>query len=97
VPFVFPQTLNFAIASETLGALSANAPLLQNISNERIRDELIKIILSDNPAVGIDMLQKAGLLHFIAPEFEEGIGCEQKGAHIYDVIQSFITRFAAFG
>ncbi len=81
----FSTTLNFAIASETLGALSANAPLLQNISNERIRDELIKIILSDNPAVGIDMLQKAGLLHFIAPEFEEGIGCEQKGAHIYDV------------
>lgn len=81
----FSTSLNFAIATETLSALTAKSSLLQNISAERIRDELIKIILSDNPAFGIDTLQKTGLLHFIAPEFEEGIGCEQKGAHIYDV------------
>lgn len=81
----FSTTLNFAIASETLAGLTAKAALLQQVSGERIRDELIKIVLSDNPAAGIDMLQKTGLLHFIAPEFEEGIGCEQKGAHIYDV------------
>ena len=81
----FSTTLNFAISHETLEALSAKATLLQKISNERIRDEFIKIILSDSPAAGIDMLQKTGLLHFIAPEFEEGIDCEQKGAHIYDV------------
>jgi tRNA nucleotidyltransferase (CCA-adding enzyme) len=81
----FSTTLSFAIAKETLDALIAKSVLLQNISNERIHDELIKIILSDSPAQGIDTLQKTGLLHFIAPEFEDGIGCEQKGAHIYDV------------
>lgn len=81
----FSTTLNFAIASETLSALATKATLLQHVSAERIRDELIKIILSDSPAYGIDTLQKTGLLHFIAPEFEDGIGCEQKGAHIYDV------------
>jgi tRNA nucleotidyltransferase (CCA-adding enzyme) len=81
----FSTVLNFAIATETLNALTAKSSLLQNISAERIRDELIKIVNSDSPALGIDTLQKTGLLHFIAPEFEEGIGCEQKGAHIYDV------------
>jgi tRNA nucleotidyltransferase (CCA-adding enzyme) len=81
----FSTTLNFAIASETLEALASQSKLLANISQERIRDEFIKIILSDSPAAGIDLLQKTGLLHYIAPEFEEGIGCEQKGAHIYDV------------
>jgi tRNA nucleotidyltransferase (CCA-adding enzyme) len=81
----FSTVLNFAIATETLSALTAKSSLLQNISAERIRDELIKIVNSDSPALGIDTLQKTGLLHFIAPEFEEGIGCEQKGAHIYDV------------
>jgi tRNA nucleotidyltransferase (CCA-adding enzyme) len=81
----FSTTLNFALASETLSAIADKSALLSNISGERIRDELVRIILSDSPAAGIDLLQKTGLLHFIAPEFEEGIGCEQKGAHIYDV------------
>jgi putative nucleotidyltransferase with HDIG domain len=81
----FSTTLNFAIASETLTALTAQSSLLARISQERIRDEFIKIILSEQPAVGIDLLQKTGMLHIIAPEFEEGIGCEQKGAHLYDV------------
>jgi tRNA nucleotidyltransferase (CCA-adding enzyme) len=81
----FSTTLTFAIAQETFAAIISKAKLLEKISQERIRDECIKIILSDSPAAGIDLLQKTGLLHYIAPEFEEGIGCEQKGAHIYDV------------
>lgn len=81
----FSTTLDFAIASETLSALTAQSSLLSNISQERIRDEFIKIINSQHPAAGIDLLQKKGLLHIIAPEFEDGIGCDQKGAHLYDV------------
>ncbi|MDB5254708.1 MAG: polynucleotide adenylyltransferase [Candidatus Nomurabacteria bacterium] len=81
----FSTTLHFAIATETLAALTAKSSLLARISQERIRDEFLKIIQSDQPALGIDLLQKTGLLHIIAPEFEEGIGCEQKGAHLYDV------------
>ena len=41
--------------------------------------------MSENPAVGIVMLQRFGLLKYIIPELEEGIGCEQLGEHIYDV------------
>jgi tRNA nucleotidyltransferase (CCA-adding enzyme) len=81
----FSTTLGFDIETETLGALTAKSSLLAKISQERIRDEFLKIIKSDQPAYGVDLLQKTGLLHFIAPEFEEGIGCEQKGAHLYDV------------
>jgi tRNA nucleotidyltransferase (CCA-adding enzyme) len=81
----FSTTLTFAIAQETFEAIISKATLLEKISQERIRDEFIKIILSDSPAAGIDLLQKTGLLHYIAHEFEEGMGCEQKGAHIYDV------------
>jgi tRNA nucleotidyltransferase (CCA-adding enzyme) len=81
----FSTTLNFAIADETMKGIVAKAPLLANISHERIRDEFAKIILSDSPAAGIEMLQKTGLLHYMITELEEGIGVEQKGAHIYDV------------
>jgi tRNA nucleotidyltransferase (CCA-adding enzyme) len=81
----FSSQLNFTISSDTVGAVVDNSHLLQNISFERIRDEFTKIILSDNPIVGIGMLSKFGLLAYIIPELEEGIGCEQKGEHIYDV------------
>ncbi len=81
----FSTVLNFAIESETLSALVARSEKIKTISVERVRDELLKIINSDNPAFGIDLLQKTGLLKHIIPELEEGIGCEQKGAHIYDV------------
>ena len=77
--------LNFAISYDTMQAVVDNSSLIKNISFERIRDEFIKIIMSGNPVAGIGLLQKLGLLKYIIPELEEGIGCEQKGAHIYDV------------
>lgn len=81
----FAVQLNFMISHETAESIAKNANLISNISAERIRDELTKIIMSPNPAAGIVMLQKFGLLKHIIPELEEGIGCEQLGEHIYDV------------
>lgn len=81
----FSTELNFAISYDTMQAIVDNSSLIKNISFERIRDEFTKIIMSDNPVAGIGLLQKLGLLKYIIPELEEGIGCEQKGAHIYDV------------
>ncbi|NVN97007.1 HD domain-containing protein, partial [Candidatus Nomurabacteria bacterium] len=66
-------------------AIVDNSSLIKNISLERIRDEFTKIIESSNPVAGMGLLQKLGLLKYIIPELEEGIGCDQKGAHIYDV------------
>lgn len=81
----FGTQLNFSLAQETLESISKNSSLIKNISQERIRDEFTKIIMSDSPSAGIVMLQKLGLLKHIIPELEEGIGCEQGGEHIYDV------------
>lgn len=81
----FACELNFSLAHETMESIIKNSDLIKNISEERIRDELVKIINSKNPASGIVMLQKFNLLKNIIPELEEGIGCEQGGAHIYDV------------
>ncbi|MFA6392806.1 MAG: HD domain-containing protein [Candidatus Paceibacterota bacterium] len=81
----FSVQLDFAVSYETMQAIVDNSSLIKNISFERIRDEFTKIINSDNPVAGIGLLQKLNLLKYIIPELEEGIGCEQKGAHIYDV------------
>ena len=86
----FSTELNFAVSYETMQAISENAELIKNISFERIRDEFTKIIMSDNPIIGIGFMQKLGLLKYIIPELEEGIGCEQKGEHIYDVYEHLL-------
>lgn len=83
----FSTQLDFAVSYETMKAISDNANLIKNISKERIREEFIKIIDSPQSAVGIGMLSKLGLLKYIIPELEEGIGCEQGGAHIFDVFE----------
>ncbi|MFA6514686.1 MAG: HD domain-containing protein [Candidatus Paceibacterota bacterium] len=81
----FGTQLNFALSYDTMQAIVDNAHLLKNISFERIRDEFVKIIMSESPMIGIGLLSKLDLLKYIIPELEEGIGCEQKGEHIYDV------------
>lgn len=81
----FSVQLNFSVSQECVESIFKNADLIKKISPERIRDEFEKIVMSENPAAGIMMLQKFGLLKNIIPELEEGIDCEQLGEHIYDV------------
>lgn len=68
----------------TFKAIKTNAPGLQIISKERIRDELMKIIMSERAAEGIELLRRSGLLRFIIPELEEGFRVSQNKHHIYD-------------
>ncbi|MFA6251222.1 MAG: HD domain-containing protein [Candidatus Paceibacterota bacterium] len=86
----FSVQLDFTISHETMEAILKNSHLLKEISFERTRDEFTKIIESSNSARGIGLLQKLGLLKYIIPELEEGIGCEQGGAHIYDVFEHLL-------
>lgn len=81
----FSVQLGFTISSETSEAIIKHAGLLEKISKERIRDEFSKIIMSDDPVVGVVMCQKFGLLSYIVPELEEGIGVKQNSDHIYEV------------
>ena len=77
--------LDFKIDPDTEKAILDNAPLLARISTERIRDEFVKIIMSSEPKKGIELLNRLGLLRYIAPELERGIGVEQNQAHAFDV------------
>lgn len=77
--------LNFAIEHETQKAIMEHVELLEHISRERVRDEFTKIVMSDTPALALDLSARLGLLKFISPEFEKGIGMEQNQAHAYTV------------
>ncbi len=73
----FAAALDFKIDHETWKALVTNASFINQISAERIRDELMRIFLSPNRVRGWDLLDESGLLKGILPEIEAMKGCQQ--------------------
>lgn len=64
----FSCQLNFDIEENTYAAIKSNYKLIENISSERIRDELCKILISENPSKGLEILRDTKLLEIILPE-----------------------------
>ncbi len=81
----FASRLGFDIEEKTFQAIKKNYNLISHVSIERIKDEFSKIVMSDHPKHGIELLQQTGLLKYIIPELETGIGVEQNLHHIYTV------------
>ena len=84
----FAAQLGFLIEEKTRTSIEKNAPLIKHISAERIRDELLKIVISDNPAEGVLFLRNTSLLKQILPELDTCFDIPQKSPlrhHIYDV------------
>lgn len=64
----FSCQLDFTIECETYNAIKNQSHLIANISIERIREELCKILLSPKPSTGLNMLNDCGILQIILPE-----------------------------
>ena len=79
--------LGFSIETYTCTAMKEHAQSLQKISKERIRDEFSKILLSKNPSSVLEFSRTLGILHFIAPEIEQGVDIDQNQAHKYTVYE----------
>lgn len=86
----FHAELGFEIEKETFAAIQANAQLITHIALERVKDEFTKIILSQNPAEGVDMMQRTGLLLHVIPELEKGVGVAQNRHHVYTIYKHSI-------
>jgi poly(A) polymerase/tRNA nucleotidyltransferase (CCA-adding enzyme) len=93
----FATSLGFEIEKKTAEAILENAHWLKMISKERIRDEFLKIIMSERAAQGIELLRKLGLLKYIVPELEEGYKVTQNKHHIYECYDHYLRSldFAA--
>ena len=74
----FAVQLNFTIEERTFSSITANAERIRIVSQERITDELNKIIMCDNPSKGFILLEKSGLLKIIFPELDNLKGIEKK-------------------
>jgi tRNA nucleotidyltransferase (CCA-adding enzyme) len=84
----FSAQLGFKIEDKTLESIKKNSQLIKNISWERIRDELFKILKSDNYYEGVILLKETGLLEYILPEVTKCFGIVQEGPkhdRVYDI------------
>lgn len=75
----FSTQLNFVIHNDTFDAITRNANRIEIISQERIIDEMNKMILSSRPSYGFRLMDKCGLLNLIFPELVALKGVEYVG------------------
>ncbi len=83
----FAAQLGFAIEASTAEAIKKHAGLLEMVAKERIRDELSKLIMTENAADGIRELSKLGILKYTIPELQDGVNVAQNLHHIYTVFE----------
>jgi poly(A) polymerase len=96
----FATQLKFHIYPETLHAIKENKERIKIISQERITDELNKIIQSEKPSIGFKLLYDTELLHIIFPkmvelagaEFIEGKGHKDNFYHTLQVLDNTADR-----
>lgn len=74
----FASQLGFVIEKRTMDAIKHDHQLIQHVSSERIRDELMKILATEYPYEGIMLLDETGLLEIILPELIQGKGISQQ-------------------
>ena len=79
----FAAQLRFQIEEETQEALVRNAERINIISQERITDELNKIMLSPRPSIGFVELDRAGLLPLVLPEISALQGVEVRNGRAH--------------
>ena len=95
----FGSQLNFHIDDNTYNSIITNHHLIKNVSMERIRDELSKLLMSNKPSEGIRNLYKSKLLTYVLPELVRCIGFNQCNPHhdkdVFEHIMSVLDHTPA--
>lgn len=81
----FAAKLNFQIDRSTLKAIKTTLDVSSLVSVERIRDEIMKLMGSPKPSIGIEYMRMTGLLGLCLPELADTYGIKQNKYHKYDV------------
>lgn len=96
----FAAQLKFHIEAQTLHSIEDNAARIKIVSQERVSDELNKIVLTQKPSIGFKYLFETGLLHYVFPqmtelagaEYIEGVGHKDNFFHTLQVLDNVSER-----
>jgi putative nucleotidyltransferase with HDIG domain len=87
----FTVKYGFKISEDILESITKNSDWINNISQERIQDELNKILVTNKPVEGIELLRTTGLLKHIIPELDQMAGLMQNRHHKEDAYQHTLS------
>lgn len=94
--FRFGSLLQMTFDDELTELVRRDAPLLVNVSGERIRDELFKMFEAPDSAAWVGRMSELGVLGHILPELESARGVSQNGWHHLDVFDHTIEALRLF-
>jgi putative nucleotidyltransferase with HDIG domain len=77
----FASQLNFEIDFQTMKGMKNERERLRIVSQERITDELLKILKHNKPSIGFRILQKCKVLEIVFPELASTVGVEQRDTY----------------
>ncbi|MFA5166481.1 MAG: HD domain-containing protein [Candidatus Paceibacterota bacterium] len=83
----FTTVLGFRLEEKTFEAICQKAKNLKDVSAERVRDELVKIVACPRAHKGIELMRETGLLQIVLPELLEGYKVGQNKHHKFDVYE----------
>jgi len=89
--------LRFGIERGTLAGLRATAPLLNSVAPERIRDELIRILLTSRPSDAFYLMARTGILRSFLPELLEGYLKRQNPYHRHTIFRHTVLSVDGIG
>jgi poly(A) polymerase/tRNA nucleotidyltransferase (CCA-adding enzyme) len=88
--FRFAAQLEFEIHEETYGALVEVREGVTGVAVERVRDELIRMLESRKPSVGLSLMHQSGTLSLVLPELDRCAGTPQEGAVVTDLLEHLL-------
>jgi putative nucleotidyltransferase with HDIG domain len=92
----FAARFGYRVTDATMEAMRAAAPLVETVSPERVREELVKLLVgAARPSIGLEVMREGGLLEYVLPELAEGVGVEQNEYHAYDVYRHALATVDA--
>ncbi len=82
----FAAQLGFSVDEATRKAIPGSLDVMAMVSAERVRDEILKVLQTAMPSVGISLMKDTGILRVVLPELLEGDGVAQGSFHCHDVL-----------
>jgi poly(A) polymerase len=83
--FRFAAALGFRISADALSLIPGSLAQLENVSSERVRDELLALLAADNAFPVLGIMDAAGVFDLLFPELAPMKGCGQNEYHHLDV------------
>ena len=101
----FASRLGFEVVPEAVAAMEAHADRVEILSQERITDEMSKLLASPSPSTGLGLLYRTGLLERVLPELTALAGVEEVGGrahkdnfwHTVEVVDNLVHLQRAVG